>query len=232
MPRARRGAPSWRANRGCRRTRPPPGRRSRGPWRCSTRCPSRHARWRAPGRAGRHRAVCRGSTRVRPTRRLDGERADHRQRVHALDHVVPGRLAEFAVGRRDVQDVVDDLEHDAVGVAVLGECVDHDAVVAGDDRADACCRAVERSRLAVDRGEVALLVTGDVVGVAELFDLAFAQPADRAGEQAGDLGAERGGDLRCPRQQEVAGQDRLEVPHFAFTVSTPRRVSASSITSS
>ena len=47
--------------------------------------------------------------------------------------------------------------------------------------------------------------------MAELLDLALAQPADRAGEQPGDLGAERGGDLRRPRQQEVAGEDRLQV---------------------
>ena len=47
--------------------------------------------------------------------------------------------------------------------------------------------------------------------MAELLDLALAQPADRAGEQAGDFGAERGGDLRGPRQQEVAGEDRLQV---------------------
>ena len=47
--------------------------------------------------------------------------------------------------------------------------------------------------------------------MAELLDLALAQPPDRAGQQPGDLGAERRGDLRGPRQQEVAGEDRLQV---------------------
>ena len=63
----------------------------------------------------------------------------------------------------------------------------------------------------MDRGEVAVFGAIDVVGVAELFDLPLAQPADRAREQPGDLGPERGRDLRRSRQQEVAGQDRLQV---------------------
>ncbi len=54
-------------------------------------------------------------------------------------------------------------------------------------------------------------VRRDLVGRADLVDLAEAQPADRVGQQAGDLGAERRGDLRRPRQQEVAGDDRLQV---------------------
>ena len=65
------------------------------------------------------------------------QRAQHGQRVDAFDHVVPRRLAELFVGGGDVEDVVDDLEHGAVGVAVLGERIDDDPVVAGDDATDA-----------------------------------------------------------------------------------------------
>ena len=50
-----------------------------------------------------------------------------------------------------------------------------------------------------------------VVGVTQLVHLALAEPADRGGEQAGHLGAEPGGDLGGLGQQEVAGEDRLEV---------------------
>src|SRR6056297_3136960 len=98
------------------------------------------------------------------------QRAQHRQGVDPLDDVVAGRLAELLVGGGDVQDVVDDLEHGAVGVAVLGERVDDRAVVAGDDATDARRGAVQRRGLAVDRGEVAGLGARAVVGVAELFD--------------------------------------------------------------
>ena len=70
---------------------------------------------------------------------------------------------------------------------------------------------VQRRRLAADRRQVARLGPRRVVGVAQLFDLPLAQPADRAGQQPGDLGAQRRGDLRGPRQQEVAGQDGLQV---------------------
>ena len=63
----------------------------------------------------------------------------------------------------------------------------------------------------MDRGEVALLGPGHRVGVAEFLDLTLAQPADRASQQSGDLGAERCSDLGRPRQQEVAGEDRLQI---------------------
>ena len=55
------------------------------------------------------------------------QRAQHRQRVHALDHVVPGRLAQLLLGGGDVEQVVDDLEHHPEGLAVLGERVDQSA---------------------------------------------------------------------------------------------------------
>ncbi len=133
-------------------------------------------------------------------------------KTDAVDHVVARRLAELRVGRGDVEDVVDDLEHHRVRVAVFGERLDRRAVVATDDPADAGGRSVERGRLAVDRGEVALPRPGDVVGVAKFFDLPLAQPTDRARQQARHLGAERGSDLRRARQQEVAGENRLQVP--------------------
>ena len=80
-----------------------------------------------------------------------------------------------------------------------------------DDAADAAGGGEQRRRLALDRGEVARLGAADVVGVAQLVHLALAQPADRGGQQAGHLGAEGGRDLGRLGQQEVAGQDRLEV---------------------
>ena len=94
---------------------------------------------------------------------------------------------------------------------VVGEGVDGGAVVPGDDAADPGRGAVQRGGLAVDRREVAGLGAAGVVGVPQLFDLAFAQPADGARQQTGDLGTERRGDLRRTRQQEVAGEDRLQV---------------------
>jgi hypothetical protein len=53
-----------------------------------------------------------------------------------------------------------------------------------------------------------------------------------AAEQPGHLGAERRGDLRRLGQQEVAGEDGRRLPQRALTLSTVRRVVASSMTSS
>ncbi len=81
----------------------------------------------------------------------------------------------------------------------------------GDDPPDPRRRSVQRRRLAVDRREVAGLGALRVVGVAQLLDLPFAEPADRAGEQGGDLRTQPGGDLRGASEEEVAGEDRLQV---------------------
>ena len=122
-----------------------------------------------------------------------------------------GGLAELVVGRGDVEEVVDDLEHVAVRLAVLGERVGQGRIEPGDEATDARRRGVERRRLATDRSQVTRLRARRVVRVTKFLDLAFAQPTDRSGEQAGDLGAERGRDFRGPRQEEVAGQDGLQV---------------------
>jgi hypothetical protein len=47
--------------------------------------------------------------------------------------------------------------------------------------------------------------------VAQFLDLTLAESADRAGQQCGHLGAERRRDLRRAREQEVAGEDGLQV---------------------
>jgi hypothetical protein len=124
---------------------------------------------------------------------------------------VAGGLAELFGGVGHVEDVVDDLEDHPEGVAPRRQRLDGRAIEPGDDAGDARRRAVERGRLALDRHEVAVLRPSDVVGVAELLDLAFAQPPDGPGQQPGDLGPERRGDLGGPREQEVAGEDRLQV---------------------
>ena len=49
-----------------------------------------------------------------------------------------------------------------------------------------------------------------------MLDLTLTQPADRAGQEAGDLGPDGGGDLGSPREQEVAGEDRLQVAPFGI----------------
>ena len=69
------------------------------------------------------------------------QRAQHRQGVHALDHVVAGRLAELVVGGGDVEDVVDDLEHhaEASPYSVSASMVGRSKL--GDEAADAGRRA-------------------------------------------------------------------------------------------
>ena len=80
-----------------------------------------------------------------------------------------------------------------------------------DDPADAAGGGEQGRRLALDGGEVRLDRAGGVVGVAQLVHLALAEPADGGGEEPGHLGAEAGGDLGGLGEQEVAGEDRLEV---------------------
>ena len=65
------------------------------------------------------RAATRSSA---PSAGLEGPQ--DRQRVHALDQVVAGRLAELLVGGDEVEHVVDDLEGHAVRGAERGEPVD------------------------------------------------------------------------------------------------------------
>ena len=102
-----------------------------------------------------------------------------------------------------------------------------------DHAADAARRREQRRGLALDRGEVRLLGAVDVEEVLELEHLTAAQLADRRGEQRrrrrrratpraptpARAGSRRRGSRRCCDQR-------------AFTLGTPRRVSASSITSS
>ena len=140
------------------------------------------------------------------------ERSDHGQRVDALDQVVAGGLAELARRWRDVEDVVDDLEGHAVAwpSAVSASMRGRGA---GRRRCRRCgtrwrtarpsCRRWRRGRRPRCGRRRRRCCSSR--------DLALAQPADGGGEQAGDLGAERGGDLRRPGQQEVAGEDRLQV---------------------
>ena len=156
-------------------------------------------------RAGR-RAGARSSSPAGP-----GQRAQHRQVVDALGHVVAGRLAQLLVGGDHVEHVVDDLERHAVVQAEVGERVDLVAGQVGDDAADAAGGRVERRRLALDGGLVGVERAVDLVGELQLADLAGAQPADRGRQQPRHLGAERRGQLGGPGQQEVARQDRPQV---------------------
>ena len=136
----------------------------------------------------------------------------HRQGVDALDQVVAGRLAELLVGgdrgrarRRRSGTPCRSAWPNAVSASIVGP--GRPPTIA----ADAARGREQRRRLALDRREVGGLGAADVVGVRSSSDLALAQPADGGGQQAGHLGAERRGDLRGPGQQEVAGEDRLQV---------------------
>ena len=140
-----------------------------------------------------------------------GEGPQDRQRVGALDHVVAAGLAEVVVAGHDVEQVVDDLEGDAVGPPERGEGVDLVAGELGHEGPDAARRGEQGRGLALDGAVVALFGAGDVEGVLELGDLALAEAGDGGGQQRGHLRAEAGRDLRRLRQQVVAGEDGLEV---------------------
>ncbi len=141
-----------------------------------------------------------------------GHGADHRQRVDALDQVVPGRLAELFVGGDDIEDVVDNLEGHAVMLPEVGDGVDGRLVELAHDAADPTGRREQRCRLARDGSPVGVLGAARIEHRLQLTHLALTQLGDGGGQQSGHVGAERRGDLRCPGQQEVAGQDGPQVP--------------------
>ena len=140
-----------------------------------------------------------------------GERVDHRQRVHALEDVVAGRLAEHVLARGHVEHVVDDLEAHAEVVAEGGECLEGRIVDRRDHAADATRRREERGGLARDRVDVRVDGPVGVEEVLQLEHLPAAQLADGGREQGGDVGAERRGERRRPGEQVVAGEDGHDV---------------------
>ena len=111
-----------------------------------------------------------------------------------------GRLAEFFVGRRDIEKIVDDLEGHAKRVAERGERIDLRAREAGDDRANATRGAQQRCGLAIDGAQVRVFGALQIERVLQFKNLPFAQLGDGGGEQSRNFGAQRRGDLRCFRQ--------------------------------
>jgi hypothetical protein len=99
----------------------------------------------------------------------------------------------------------------AVAVTEVGE-----ASTCGAGRSPRCRRSGRRRRAATRSCRRSSVQVGaprcvEVEGVLQLEHLALAEPADGGGEQPGHLGAERRRDLGGLGQQEVAGEDRLEV---------------------
>ncbi len=139
------------------------------------------------------------------------ERVDHRQRVDALDEVLPGGLPEGLVGGGDIEAVVDDLEAQPEVLAVAGEGVERRLVDAADHPADAARRAEQRGGLPLDRRRVVLFRPGHVEQVLQLEHLPAAQLTDRVGEQPGDIGTERRRERRGAGEEEVAREDRDDV---------------------
>ena len=144
---------------------------------------------------------------------VHGQRPQDGQRVDALDEVVAGRLAELLGGVGDVEDVVDDLEHHPERVAPGGQRVDR-----RDGRARRRCRRCgRRCRTATPscpgstRGSCPRTCVMSYVWRSCSISPSHSQPIVRASSPATSVPSD-GGDLRRPREQEVAGEDRLQVP--------------------
>ena len=161
------------------------------------------------------------------------EGVDHREVVDALDEVVAGRLAELLVGGDDVEHVVDDLERHAVAPAELGELLDAVAGQVADDPADPAGGGEQRRRLALDRRR----------GTTPRCGRRRRRGAARAPRPrtAGRWWRPAGRPPRCRAPAAISdalarrkspARIALRLPQRALTLSTPRRVSASSMTSS
>ncbi len=81
----------------------------------------------------------------------------------------------------------------------------------GNQATNARSRREQRRRLTADAGDVTNLGPSRVVRVPKFLDLALAQPTNRARQQASYLRAQGRRDLGRPRQQKVAGENRLQV---------------------
>ena len=136
-----------------------------------------------------------------------GQRVDHRQGEHALDHVVTGGFTQLSLGGGQIQDVVHDLEHHPVGVPTGRECLDMVPRQSGGDTADTGRGRKERGRLTINRGHILIDAAIEFELRGELRDLALHQSADGVAEQPGHLGAQRRRNLRRPGQQEIARQN-------------------------
>ena len=122
-----------------------------------------------------------------------------------------GGLAELLFRTDEVADVVPDLESHPESVPEVVQRLDLARAGAGHQGPDPSGGGHEGSRLPGDGVQVRSLGPGRRERVAELGELALAQPPDGPGEDAHDFRAELGRNLRGPGQQEVTGQDGHQV---------------------
>ena len=94
--------------------------------------------------------------------------------------------------------------------------------MAGHDGPNAGRGCEQRGGLAGDGGQVGLLGTVYIEGMAQFANLALAQRGDGGGQQSGHLRAQIRRDLRGPGQQVVTGQDGFEVaPAGVYALDSP-----------
>ncbi len=139
------------------------------------------------------------------------QRDEHRERVDALGKVLARRLAELAVFRDDVEDVVAELEDHPERAPELGERVHLVAPRSARQRADPAGRRHEGCGLAGDGREVVLLTAVRLEARPHLDDLSLAQLPEGRGEEPGGFGPQRGCDRRGAREEVVPGHDRHQV---------------------
>ena len=187
----------------------------------------------ARSRASARRSVSSG--RPSRSRRLAvvGERVDHRQRVDALEQVLACGLAERHVGGGEVEDVVDDLEAHAEVMAVAGERVERRLV----DRRRPCRQCDMRTRTGRRSCPRSRIRTPRHCGRRRRGAAARAPDrgtARRSSPRAGPRRRRRAmprATTHAPSRKSPARIATMLLQR-AFTDGTPRRVSASSMTSS
>ena len=217
-----------------RRTRPRRRRRTAAPWRPRSRRPRWRARSPAPCPARRGRAACRAATAA--PRRPRGRAASVRSTGSVYTPSTmswPAGLpscSSVAVMSRMSSTIWNTIPYASpYSVSV----VDASAVEPGDEAADARRRGEQRRRLAADRREVARLRSRRCCrcgAAARSGPRTATRSCGPAARRPRCRATRRSPDARDSRKSPARIACRL--PHLALTVSTPRRVSASSITSS
>ena len=171
-----------------------------------------------PGREG---GCVRLPQQGRQARTLAGGRraqgVDHGERQLALVDVAAKGFADFGLLAGEVEEVVDDLEGEAEGVAEVAEAADGGFIGGGVLGAEVAAGFDEGRGLAGDDVHVLALGEGEVAAAGDLHHLAFAH-----GD--GGLADDAGGVLRLEAAAEVEGVAVEEIAHEDGVLVAPEAV--------
>ena len=129
------------------------------------------------------------------------------QSIHALAQVRPGRLAGLLPRRRQIQDVVGDLEGDTHLLTEVGHDIGDQAPRARQERPEGRRRRHEGTRLVGQDLQVEVDAIGPMCRTEGLVQLPLAQALEGARVVGNDLGTQGGNQQGGAREKNVTRED-------------------------